>query len=91
MGYSWRVSVLGHIVSINFNAYCENVLVWKKERASSFFIAETKTALDLVASLKRVLLYLLVFHLLNDFMVVLVKYKKVCFVFLVFFKKDRSG
>ena len=79
MGYSWRVSVLGHIVNINFNAYCENILVWKKERASSFFVSETKTAMDLVASLKRVLLYVLVLHLLNDFMGVLVKYTKVLF------------
>lgn len=80
MGYSWRVSVLGHIVSINFNAYCGNVLVWKKERASSFLISETKTAMDLVTSLKRVLLYVLVLHLLNDFTGVLVKCTRV-FVF----------
>lgn len=78
MGYSWRVSVLGHIVSINFNAYCGNVLVWKKERASSSLISETKTAVDLVASLKRVLLYVLVLHLLNYFTGVLVKYTRVC-------------
>lgn len=36
--------------------------------------------MDLVASLKRVLLYVLVLHLLNDFMGVLVKYTKVCFL-----------
>lgn len=81
MDRSWRASVLGHVVSINFNAYCENVLVWKKERASSFFISETKTALDLGASLKRVLLYILVLQLLNDFTGVLVKYTKMCFFF----------
>lgn len=73
MGYSWRVSVLGHVISINFNAYCENVLDWKKEGASSFFISETKPAMDLMGTLKRVLRYLLVLHLLNDFTGVLVK------------------
>lgn len=76
MGYSWRVSVLGHVVSINFNAYCENVLDWKKEGASSFFISETTPAMDLVGTLKRVLRYLLVLHLLNDFTGVLVNVQK---------------